>query len=117
MKETTREALEASIVHWKAVAQAPDPRLVYIGCSSCALCMLFKRDDGNDCYDCPVMARTGLVWCKKTPYGAAMDALRAWQTALAMGNRGLRRDDGTAFRAAARAEIEFLESLRDPPAA
>ena len=114
MDEATREALEASIAHWKDVAQATDPRTARIGGNYCTLCTLFRRDD---CNSCPVMVRTGRDSCEKTPYRAALDALRAWQTAAARGNRGLRRDDGTAFRAAARAEIEFLESLRDPPAA
>ena len=106
MDEATREALEASIAHWKDVAQAADPRTTVIGCSSCALCTLFRRDG---CIGCPVMAHTGRDLCKKTPYGAV---LRAFLISTVVP-----RIKGTAFRAAARAEIEFLESLRDPPAA
>ena len=101
MHKATREAIETSIAHWKDIAQATVSRKVRIGCCHCTLCTMFRRDG---CNGCPVVARTGMWSCRKTPYEAAREALRLWG----------RTGDSVAFRAAARAETEFLESLSEP---
>jgi hypothetical protein len=105
MNETTRQALEASIAHWRTAAEVKAPGEAPFGCANCALCRLFRP---VDCDGCPVAARSGRLTCAGTPYGEAIIEHHRWifdpEDALAE----------AAYRAAARREIEFLESLREP---
>jgi len=102
MPQETLTALQASIARWQANAVAKTPYDVRLGIEACPLCALFF--DGA-CKDCPVMAKTGRRGCAGSPYGAAEMALYMWRSAP---HNHERRG---AFRAAARAEVEFLESL------
>ena len=106
MDKTTKEALEASIQHWREnlAAEAPETAETY-GCS-CALCRKFAENRGRGaCQNCPVHERTGFKHCERTPYRKAHLALDRWRFT----ESSIDRD---AFRIAAKAEIEFLESLR-----
>jgi len=105
MNEATREALEASIAHWQAAAEIDDPRKAQFGCQNCALCKLFRS---KTCDGCPVATRTGIISCKGTPYANAIVWRNRWIFDLE--DRGAE----AAYRAAARREVEFLESLREP---
>lgn len=105
MNETTRAALEASIAHWKENAAATDRDEVRTGVGSCALCRIHWTDN---CDGCPVAVRTDQSLCRGTPWEAAKAAWDRWMFADS--------DDaapGEAFRAAAREEVAFLESLRE----
>lgn len=51
-------------------------------------------------------AKTGKGWCRNTPYVDALEALIMWEDGIGLPGA---RD---TLRAAARAEVAFLESLR-----
>lgn len=94
MDTATLAALRSSIEHWKENEQVTDIIDAKIGTGSCALCKLFFR---NLCKDCPVFNRTGKDLCVDTPYRAVVEAKE--------------ENNLEAFRLAAKAEREFLESL------
>lgn len=112
MDAKTATLLEASIVHWHENSRAMDPDDYTIGAGYCALCGEFN-DYPNPCVGCPVHSRTGLRSCKRTPYEEAADALHEWH-ALAEASKTARMLAGRAARKAARAERDFLISLRAP---
>jgi hypothetical protein len=99
MDARTLEALKASIEHWRENENAERLMEVDFGSSSCPLCQLFF--DGSNkkrtCRGCPVMTSTGRIYCSGTPYREVQEAFFF--------------DTFTAFKLAARAEREFLESL------
>jgi hypothetical protein len=106
MDKRTADALEASIVHWEENLAAEQPTRVSIGPRACALCRLFW--EWLDCRGCPVSARTGRTQCYATPYDDVITALRVWE---------FLPDDAAAkaaWRTAARAQLDFLISLREP---
>lgn len=120
MDERTREALEGSIAKWQAIV---DGSGVDDGGANCPLCAEFADqvdpdhgpDDEGDlspdaamCHGCPVKATTGQWGCNGTPY---MDWAKTVEFSLSL--EGLvRRAESDADRALARAELEFLQSLR-----
>lgn len=102
MRQATKKALLASIEHWKQNEQAASLADATIGPQDCALCQRFdngycERQTETTTERCPVYAKTGEDCCEQTPYYEAYAAY----------------DDGNlpAFRRAAKAEREFLESL------
>ena len=98
--EETRAALVASIEKWKANETAETFGDVSIHGDDCALCRLFlteEYDSEDSCGECPVALKDGQKYCRGTPYYEARSSF--W------------RLDLPAFRLAARAEREFLESL------
>ena len=99
MDPKTLEALRASIAHWKENEQVTDIDDAKLGSKHCALCKLFHS---QYCEGCPVFERTGEDSCSNTPYRAA-----AWAVSKPA-------SDLEAFRLAAKAEREFLESLLPP---
>ncbi|MCP4410755.1 MAG: hypothetical protein GY807_24045 [Gammaproteobacteria bacterium] len=105
LSKQTSEALEASIEHWKKNARCRKPEDVKVGSRHCALCDEFKL---KHCIGCPVMMATRLYGCDDSPYEAAIDALDKWH-GNGLGAR-------LTFVKAAKAEIAFLESLREPKA-
>ena len=114
MGPRTREALEASIRHWKENAAAENPNDANVFGEACPLCHIFYKGRG-DCEGCPVANATGFGLCERTPWGDASKAWGAW--AHDHENDGpdfaaLRAE----FRRAALAEVEFLESRlpKDP---
>lgn len=103
MDQRTADALDASIAHWEQNVAARTPSGVSTGSKDCALCNTFMN--GRSCPGCPVSDTTGVGQCRGTPYYDARAALSNWV------------DDRAAeegFRVAARAEVDFLKSLRQP---
>lgn len=105
MESTTREALEKSIEHWRLIADGSDNK---IGPKHCELCKLFRKPTqqslsghgtGFKCFGCPVLTKTRKHLCEGTPYE---NAECFW------GKYG----NEEKFRAAAKLELAFLESLR-----
>ena len=96
MDAKTLTALKESIEHWRRLADGTNRKGEETGPRSCALCMAFAvgRDSINKCDGCPVSVKTGMKDCRNTPYYAAEAVFGA-----------------PTFRAAARKELEFLESL------
>jgi hypothetical protein len=90
-----RGALENSIKKWSVIVDhieeggAP-PRDG--GISTCNLCVLYYE---KDCDGCPVNINDNHIWCGDTPYQEYDDT------------------DGDAVKAAKK-ELTFLESLREP---
>ena len=103
MDAKTREALEASIQHWRDNVSADRVEDSSTGEEACALCKAFADDD--DCQGCPVAEATGRPNCSGSPYYNAYEARCVWNTV----NTPVNRD---AFRAAAQEELNFLISLR-----
>lgn len=99
MDPKTLHALRASIAHWKENEQVTDIDDAKTGARHCALCVLFF-DFPNDCKGCPVKEKTGKNNCRDTPYYQTVDSKND--------------SDLEAFRLAAKAEREFLESLLPP---
>lgn len=106
MTPEAAQALEESIAHWRRNVEAETPDQTSVYSRDCALCRLFflaKRIDGK-CTGCPVFAVTKLKFCAGSPYQRANKARSMW-----WGN--IEKRD--AWRDAARAELSFLESLRE----
>ena len=89
MDEKTRGALERSIEHWTRRTRGHSD-------TDCALCGLFNNKQYH-CRGCPVFERTGQTGCDGTPYWDWVSAATAPQR-----------------RKAAKRELDFLISLRDP---
>jgi hypothetical protein len=106
MDERTKTALEGSIAKWQAIV---DGTGFDRGPDNCPLCIAFfdtqgENDDGytvSECNDCPVYQYTGETGCQRTPYMKASQSI------------GKQLADTPEKVAAARAELEFLEDLRD----
>lgn len=112
---TRDEPLEASIVAWEKKLAAKHPQDFDMGVSACPLCLYHrinhrKYGDRRLCGLCPVAysGRGRHYFCRGTPYAAALKAYERWE-ADSM-NKALR----DKFRKAARAELDFLKSLREP---
>jgi len=104
------KALKGSISKWMKIAQGTG---VDLGDRNCPLCQqFFGCEEGLSCGGCPVREKTGLVYCKRTPY-------TKWTKHVdncgICGNRGdrskgirARCDDAVML---ALKEVNFLESL------
>lgn len=103
MNKKTLAALKASIQHWRENEAAESSNDVSVWGDYCALCNLFVRME-ETCKRCPVAKSTGKEDCEGSPWEAAKMAYNEWR----LDGYEKARD---AFRAAARAEREFLESL------
>ena len=101
MTRKAHDALKASIRHWKRMAAGKRRNKESPTADHCALCKEFQDNFGDPdfCTGCPVSEKTKLTGCLGTPFS---EAWRAWR------NCG---GDSPEFKAAARKEIEFLESL------
>lgn len=124
MDKRTAKALEASIKKWKRNVKAPTPQEYLVGPDDCPLCKLFFDFSGDDygdeddfawigCKGCPIAERTGMVLCDGTPYEDATIQRSLWITALDLGNEVTAKAARRRARKAARAEVAFLESLRE----
>ena len=96
MPPPTLKALKQSIAHWKRLATGKRREGERTGVHDCALCVLFFR---TDCAGCPVAQKVNRIGCSNTPYVNANDAY--YDTGL----------DSPEFKAAAKVELEFLQSL------
>lgn len=110
MDARTAEALEASILHWQENVAAKQVGDAKIFNEDCALCALFYVGDEKhgECFGCPVRARSRRKECGNTPWSGACNAWWKWEDEP---RSEFRRD---AFTAAAKLELAFLISLRDP---
>lgn len=112
MDEETLIALKRSILLWRLKRDAPSPDNITLGSIGCPLCELILPREGElwDCKGCPVSAKTGVNSCGRTPYEHARNALSDWRDAWSEGwpdhDKWPRQ-----WQAAAKAEINFLESL------
>jgi hypothetical protein len=114
MTPEAAQALERSIQHWEQNVRATRPAQASARGEDCALCQLYANADKRtgDCgQGCPV-ASAGHNVCQGTPYREAAITLMTWRTAR--GPAYVIQTARDAFHAAARAEVEFLKSLRDP---
>lgn len=112
MDKKTRQALEASIEHWKEVIASGPKDTIRIGGSECALCReCFFVDD--NCRRCPVYKRTGYENCLLSPYDEASMAHEAvYRARLSEESWVSIWLKHRAFRKAAKKELAFLISLR-----
>jgi hypothetical protein len=118
MDTKTLKALEDSIEKWKKNVAAESPADVTTGWRECPLCLLYNNLDKRDnaiaewyatrCHGCPVFEQTRQQGCHGSPYNDAEDAHDDWVYHLASAEEDKYRD---AFRAAAKLELKFLESL------
>jgi hypothetical protein len=94
-RRTAREdaLIRASIDHWARLAEMEPLDGEYIGAFDCALCSEYGAVWTMYCGGCPIRKKTGMAYCKNTPYGAAAVACDENQ------------------RAANWAELEFLLTL------
>src|SRR5271156_2753264 len=108
MNKETEKALEASIKHWEKNLAAEIPEEASIDGKNCALCNMFFNNNADDyCIGCPVRLKTGYYGCHRTPYTEAMDAYVEWEENSSIVNVQ------TRWRAAAKAELDFLIGLRE----
>jgi hypothetical protein len=98
MTSTTLNALKEVITHWRRLATGKTQRYEGIGPGNCALCHLFNNA-AFSCVGCPVQQKTGRTGCADTPYRTAEVAYFDYGR------------NSKKFRAAARAELEFLKKL------
>ena len=106
---TAAEGIERGLLKWEAMRDAlrDDPDLYYIvdgGPYTCGLCYLFldhTEYESKHCQGCPIFLKTGLKYCKGTPYE---------------GYDMLGDDDGEPSNELSlklvEAEIEFLKGLQ-----
>lgn len=116
MNKKTRAALMKSIAHWERMLisfKTDKPT-----CEQCELCRLFNPPlwvpRPNDCFGCPVYAKTGKQYCNETPYISAAESYRKAERDL----RGTNTEPvkpSTEFKKLARQEIKFLKSLLPEP--
>ena len=104
MKPETLTALKESIKHWERNAFGPiGEASVYS--DDCSLCIRFDNDDEFSCTlngeRCPVYERTDETVCRGTPYEGISELLYYARV----------KGGETAYRNAAKAELEFLKSL------
>lgn len=105
MNRKTLKALKASIEHWEENCRAETTDDVSVGANDCALCDEYHTGNhATACVGCPVWAKTGEQYCRRTPYGAAKHARLDWGWEPTPVNRA-------KFRRAARREVNFLKSL------
>ena len=98
MDPKTETALRQSVEKWRKNSRVRKLGNAKVGAEHCPLCLLFNDyvnpDVGEGCNCCPVKGRTGHAGCVGTPYEDAEGAC-----------------DEESFRAAAKEELAFLESL------
>lgn len=101
-KRQTAKALEGSIEKWRAIVEK---RGVDVGTSNCPLCELFYHD--SKCDGCPVQEATGEHGCNAPPYLGWSDHNRAKHPEL------IKKIHCPTCTRLAKAELKFLEGLRD----
>lgn len=102
MEPDTLQALEESIKKWEEIAKGTGEDK---GTDNCALCDLFWHED---CHGCPVMEKSGEIWCRNTPYQPWHNQMQRKQSPGA-GN-GYKAET-EQHRRLAQMEVDFLKSL------
>jgi hypothetical protein len=105
MNPKTLKALKSSIAHWTRLATGKARKGEDIFTTHCALCRRFYTkasiERGEPCMSCPVSNKTGLSYCKGSPW---VEASRALADAYYIYK-------APRFLAAARRELAFLKTL------
>lgn len=96
MDERTKAALEGSIAKWRGISERT---VVDEGSANCPLCQAFPA---INCAGCPVATRVGKSGCVGTPYDE-------WEW-YRVSDPAKYPDEAIEV---ARAELAFLESLRE----
>lgn len=105
MDAKTSAALEASIEKWRKIVEGTGADR---GVENCALCAVFDQYPAG-CFFCPVYERVQHHYCTGTPY-------TEWAKLFPEDRDAIDRKADTPERvAAAKAELAFLESLREGP--
>jgi hypothetical protein len=105
MDAKTAEALEKSIEHWRENECVTNKHDACVTADECALCGVFVNEENehmSTCAGCPVSTHVGRSDCFGSPWEEAYKRRYKGKFSLA------------EFREAAKAEREFLESLREP---
>ena len=112
--KSDKVALNCSIKHWWQLSQAKAKELLsldkrtdgaHFGKEYCAVCV---RNVCGACISCPVFTHTHILECNKTPFRTACSAYNKWQDHRTVSN-------WYAWKRAAKAEYEFLKSLKPKP--
>lgn len=98
MNQVALKALKGSIKKWKGIVAGD---VTDQGSDNCPLCVAFHK---NYCAKCPVMKKTGVACCNKTPYRTD------WCLVAGEGHTA----DSPPRVAAAKKELKFLRSLLPP---
>ena len=116
MDDRTKKALEKSIAKWEANTTAKTSYQFRTGPKECALCREFLDPSLlAPCSYCPVFRKTGANFCYGTPYVKASSARQLWVLgALEQASKKQMNQLRADAQAAAREEVEFLKSLREP---
>lgn len=116
MDDRTKKALEASITKWEANTTAEVSYQFRTGPRDCALCREFQDNSLlAPCSYCPVFRKTGANFCCGTPYVKASSARQLWVIGLSeQASKEQIKQLRADAQAAAREEVEFLKSLREP---
>lgn len=99
MDHKTLQALKESIVKWDRNAEATCASDAHVYGDTCALCTVHYMDN---CSGCPVAEAVNDTECNNSPWEVAIDEYLAWKC---------HDRHAPAFRAAAKAEADFLRSL------
>lgn len=102
------EAFMRSIVKWERIISEGEFDL---GCTNCALCEIFKRDD-NECKGCPVAEVSDNTDCWGTPYTEWMRFMRQRQRSIPYSIKFLHDKDKPEATRLAQAELDFLKNTR-----
>lgn len=100
MNAETLTALKESIEHWKRIVTGNRLPGEWISTKDCALCRLFDPVE-RGCGGCPVFQASGSPFCEDTPFTKCYKILHRVKNDM----------DNPEFLAAAKKELEFLESL------
>jgi len=105
------DALNDSIAHWERLASGKRKPNESVGIYDCALCRMFNKhsEDGSDtrCKGCPVKEKTGIRFCKATPFVRAEEITED----LEIYDSPEEAMNSSEFKEAAQEELEFLKSL------
>lgn len=114
MDKLTKEAVIASIAHWRDNRYAIDYDDVSIDADDCALCRIYNDNENifnDDCTGCPIREKTKLSACKGTPYGRAWEYLGEWGTLINIGTADRIEYAREQFQKAAQDMVDFLIEL------
>lgn len=107
MDNSTRQALEKSIIAREKKLTAQTVADVGTGASECPLCVKFLLGPNRCCDGCPV-ADAGYSGCRGTPYDTVYLVLNDLRGTKEGRESGVSED----FKSLIRYEIDFLKSLR-----
>jgi hypothetical protein len=105
MTNTALQALKGSIKHWEELAAGYGGVFNTPSSPYCPLCKHFIRDV---CRGCPVREKTQAPLCQNSPFSSIQSM---WDKDLITPKNDYKYLKSKVFKAAAKKELEFLESL------